>query len=302
MAAYTTYDQIGKAESVEDIIYDISPTDTPFLSLVKNEKVNARKFQWIEDALAAANADNKAAEGASASDATLTTPTVRENSCQILTKTINIAGTADAVKTYGRAKETAYQLGKALKEIKRDYEQAMVGVDNATVDAADGNAQAGTVREMDSISQMISTSVDAGGAATDALSEPKLLDLGATCYDNGSDPTIFMIKPADSRIVAGFSAASGRNREIQQATKLVNAIDLYVSPFGEYRVVLNRQMTTLGTHAYLIDPSMFRTCTLRPFSRTLLAKTGDNDRHFVVGEVSVKHNNYGDSGMITGLS
>jgi hypothetical protein len=47
---------------------------------------------------------------------------------------------------------------------------------------------------------------------------------------------------------------------------------------------------------------MFKQATLRPFTRTLLAKNGDADTHFVVGEVSVKHSNFSDSGMITGLS
>ena len=51
MAAYTTYDQVGLAESVEDVIHDITPVDCPFYSLVKNEKVNARTFEWIEDSL-----------------------------------------------------------------------------------------------------------------------------------------------------------------------------------------------------------------------------------------------------------
>ena len=37
-----------------------------------------------------------------------------------------------------------------------------------------------------------------------------------------------MIKPADAQIVAGFAAASGRNREIAQGKNLVNVIDLYV--------------------------------------------------------------------------
>ena len=109
-----------------------------------------------------------------------------------------------------------------------------------------------------------------------------------------------MIKPADARTVAGFSASSGRNREIADSKTLVNAIDLYVSPYGEYKVVLNRHMKT--DTALLIDPSMFRTCVLRPITRELLAKNGDSDRHFVVGEMSVKHMNFGDSVQITNLS
>ena len=128
-----------------------------------------------------------------------------------------------------------------------------------------------------------------------------MLTLGQNCYNNGSDPTVFMIKPADAQIVAGFTGASGRYRNINDGNKtLVNAIDLYVSPYGEYKVVLNRHQ--LSTHAFLIDPSMFRSVVLRPFTRELLGKTSDGDTHAIVGEYSLKHMNYGDSGMISGLS
>jgi hypothetical protein len=110
-----------------------------------------------------------------------------------------------------------------------------------------------------------------------------------------------MIAPKDAQIVAGFTAAAGRSREINDGNKtLVNAIDLYVSPYGEYRVILNRHLES--SHALLIDPTMFRSCVLRPFTRTLLAKLQDGDRHAIVGEYSLKHMSYSDSGMITDLS
>ena len=131
--------------------------------------------------------------------------------------------TADAVAIRS-SKETAYQLSKALKELKRDIEFAYVGQDNAAVTGGSS-----TAREMASASQIISTSVDAGSNATDALTEAKLLTLGQTCYTNGSEPSVFMIKPADAQIVAGFAASSGRNREFANSTELVNTIDLYVN-------------------------------------------------------------------------
>ena len=294
MATYTTYDQVGKKEDVSDIISSISPFATPCQSMFKNEKVTARTFSFLEDALAD-SAVNAAVEGADATMLSLTDATERTQNTQIMVKGFQVSATADAVATYGRAKETAHQLAKKLKEIKKDYEKAMVGVAQAAVA---GNAS--TARKMTSIINQISTTVDAGTNATDAMTEAKLLLAGQTAYDNGSEPDTFMIKPADAQIVAGFSAASGRNREIAQGKTLVNAIDLYVSPYGEYRVVLNRELLT--THALLIDPTMFKTCTLRPFTRTLLAKNGDSDRHHIVGEVSCKHTNFGDSVMITGLS
>lgn len=223
MSLYSTYDQVGKAEDVSDIITDISPTDTPFTTMVKSEKVSARTFEWQEDSLAAAG-NNAAIEGADASMATLSPTTMRTNNTQILTKAFQVSATADSIKTYGRAKETAYQLGKALKEIKRDLERAYVGVSNSAVTGSESAA-----REMASVDQQISTAVDAGSNATDALTEAKLLTLGETCFGNGSDPSVFMIKPADAQIVAGFTGASGRYRNFNDGTKtLVNVIDLYI--------------------------------------------------------------------------
>jgi hypothetical protein len=294
MATYTTYDQVGQAEDVSDIISDITPTDTPFFSMIKSEKISARTFEWLEDSLADA-AVNAAVEGADASMATLTAATSRTNTSQILTKAFQVSATADSIKTYGRAKETAYQLGRALKEIKRDVERAMVGVDQAAVPGSSSAA-----RKMASATQQISASTDAGSGSTDPLTEAKLLVAGQAAYTAGSEPSVLMVKPADSTIIAGFAAASGRNREFAQTKTLVNVIDLLVTPFGQYKVVLNRHQLT--THAFLVDPTMFKTAVLRPFSRTLLSKTGDSDKHFVVGEMSLKHTNFGDSHMITGLS
>jgi len=295
---FTTYNQVGIKEDVSDLITDISPSDTPFVSSLKNEKVSSRTYEWQEDALDAAAA-NAHAEGATAPAANQVATTMQNNTTQILMKSVSVSGTADAVATHGRAKETAYQLGKKLKEIKRDYERACVGIDNAAVVGDDASSP--TAREFKSASQMITRDVDAGGGSTDALTEGKLLELGQGCYEAGSEPTMLMIKPADALLVAGFvNTAAGRNREIQDSKTLVNAIELLVTPFGEYRVVINRHQAS--THAFLLDPTMWCTTTLRPFSRTLLAKDGDSDSHLIVGEVGLKHKSFADGGMISGLS
>ena len=223
MATYTTYNQVGKAEDVSDIITDITPTDTPMSTLMKSEKTHARVFEWQEDSLASA-AVNAAIEGADASMATLSPTTMRSNVTQILTKAFQISATADAIKTYGRAKETAYQMGKALKEIKRDQERAFVGVSQAAV-----TGTASAARKMASIDQMITNSTDAGSNATDPLTEAKLLVAGQDAFEKGSDPSVLMVKPADGLVIAGFTASAGRNREFASTKTLVNVIDLYVN-------------------------------------------------------------------------
>ena len=294
MTTLVTYAMVGVAEDVSSTIANISPSATPFQSMIKSEKVHSRTFEWLEDSLRA-SAATALVEGADSSMTAVGQPTTRSNTTQIIGESFQVSATSDAVKTHGRAKETAYNLAKVLKQVKLDVEKSMVGVSQAAV-----TGTASAARKMASIDQQISTTVDAGSNATDALTEAKLLELGQTCYTNGSDPSVLMIKPADSTIIAGFASSSNRQRDLADNKTLVNAIDVLVTSFGTYRVVLNREC--LATNAYLIDPSMFKQAVLRPFTRTLLAKTGDSDKHMVVGEVSVKHSQFADSGMITGLS
>ena len=190
------------------------------------------------------------------------------------------------------------QLGKALKEIKKDVEFAYVGASNAAVT---GNST--TAREMASADQLIdlSVSVDAGANATDPLTEAKLNTLGQAVYEAGGNPDTLMVKPADLLIIAGFASSSGRNRTFNDENKTLTAvIDLLVTPFGQYKVTLNR--VQMSTHAFLLDPSMWRSAVLRPFSRTLLARTGDSEKHFITYEGGLMHLNPKASGMITGLS
>jgi len=294
MAIYKTYEQIGLAEDVSNIISDITPTDTPMYSMIKSEKVHARQYQYQTDSLAAAAA-NAQLEGFTASAGTAIPTTMITGNTQILQKTFQVSATADAVKAYGRAKETAYQLSKALKEIKKDVEFAFVGASNA------GNVgNATTAREMDSADQLIgAANTTAGGTA--ALTEAMITTTGQNVYNNGGDATILMVKPADSLIISAFTGAAGRSREFNDGNKtLTNVVNLYVSPFGEYKVVLNRHQMT--DHAFLLDPSMWRTASLRPFARTLLAKTGDSDTHMVVGELGLMHKNPLGSGQINALT
>lgn len=307
---FKTYDQVGKKEDISDVITNISPTLTPFQSLLKSEKVANTVFGWQEDSLASV-ADNAKVEGFTASDDDLTATTLRQNYTQIMAKTVNVTATSDAVATYGRAKETAYQLSKKSAELKREFEYHLVGkAQNAA--AGDGstartfaNAFGTYVGGAAVIHADTTVTIDGNGATAGtpagALTEAAILEANQKLYENGSDASYIMVKPADSLIIANFDKASGRYREINDTNKtLVNAIDLYVSPFGEQKVVINRFIK--ATECLIFKPEMWRLVTLRPFTRELLAKTGDSDRHLIVGEFSLKHLNSKGSARITNLS
>jgi hypothetical protein len=298
---FKTYDQVGKKEDISDVISNIAPTATPFQSLIGQESVSNTVYQWQEDDLAAVAA-NAAVEGADGSDADLTPTTMRSNYTQIMSKTIKVSATADAVSTYGRAKETAYQLSKKSAELKREFEYALVGsARNAAAGTSSVARQFGNVWGNDAGGNaIINSAVITNNGTAAALTEAMILATNQKLYEAGGEASYLMIKPADSLIVAGFAAAAGRTRDFETGTKVVNVVDIYVSPFGTQKVVLNRFMK--ADAALLFDPANWKKAVLRPFSRTLLAKTGDADRHFIVGEFGLKHVNYKASGAITGLT
>jgi len=119
MATYQTYTSIGNREDLSDVIYNISPTETPFMSSIGKTKATATYHEWQTDSLAAAAA-NAVVEGDTASDITISPTTRVGNRTQISSKTIKISGTMEAINKAGRKSEKAYQLAKVSAEIKRE--------------------------------------------------------------------------------------------------------------------------------------------------------------------------------------
>lgn len=293
---FSTYDQVGLAEEVADVISNISPTKTPFLSSIGTEGIDSRHPEWQEDSLAAA-ADNAQVEGYTATEAACAPTVMRSNYTQIFDKTIKVSATAERVKKYGRKSEIAYQLSKRGAEAKRDLEYTLVGL----VQAAAVGDETSTARRMaSSFSQIAAGVTSSNGGTPRAFSEALVLDVAELVFNEGGETDILMIKPADSTIAADFAKASGRVRDPGNGTKVVNAVDLYISPFGEHKVVLNRFLKT--TEALMYSPDNWKRLVLRNWSRTKLAITGDNERHMLNGEFSLKHVNQKASGRITDLS
>lgn len=306
---FKTYDQVGIKEDISELISNISPTKTPFSAGLKSESVNNTIFQWQEDSLASVNLTNAKPEGFDAVDSDMAPTVMRSQYTQILSKTVRISQTADVVATYGRAKETAYQVSKASAELKRDLEGIMIGQAQDAAAGAGGAGIAASARKMGSVfgkdiqgNAIIAAAVTVDKtAAPAALSEQDILDVNQKLYTAGSEANVIMVKPSDALLIAAFTNSAGRNRVINDGVRtVVNAVDLYVSPYGEQKVIINRFIK--ADSALVYDTANFKQVTLRPWTRELLAKTGDADRHMIVGEFSLKHVNYSASGAIKGLT
>jgi len=100
-------------EDLSNVIYNISPEDTPFMSSVGRENVNNTYFEWQLDSLAAASSANAQIEG---DDATLDSRSATNrvgNYSQIARKVIGVSQTVEAVDKAGMKSYLAYEMAKA---------------------------------------------------------------------------------------------------------------------------------------------------------------------------------------------
>ena len=316
MAIYNAYDAIGLREDLTDIIYDISPTETPFMSSIGKTKATAVYHEWQTDSLAAATTNNAAVEGADASDATLSPTTRLGNYTQILQKTIKVSGTLDTVNKAGRKSEKSYQLAKASNELKRDLETILLA--NQGRSAGTTNS---TARKMGSLLSWIKTNSVAnttGDPTTIGVStrtdgtartftEALLKTVVAEVFASGGVPKILMVGATGKQKVSSFTGlsayrynvnAGGGGAGVGQAT-IVGAADVYLSDFGSMSVVPNRFMRTRD--ALVLDPEYAAIAYLRPFQTNELAKAGDADKTQILVECTLEVKNEAAHGIVADL-
>lgn len=295
MATFQTYQMVGIKEQVSDVITNLSPRKTPFQNGIGNEKVTQPLFQWQEDSLRAP-ATNAAVEGADASFITITPTVMRNNYTQIFTEAVQVSDRADIVSTYGRKREMAYQMAKSSAAIKRDREIALIG--NAQNKAAGSSSVASTLASFQQQLDSSTVTYSGAGDGSKPLTEALLVTALQSAFVAGAEPTRIMVTPSNSVVLAGFASAAGRYRTLtgSDAKTLVNVVNLYVSPFGEQKVEINRWLKAKNTLVY--DPDMWTNVTLRPWERKNLAKTGDSSKAMLLGEFSLKHKNFFASAAI----
>jgi hypothetical protein len=292
---FSSFDVVGKKEDVSDIISNITPTKVPFTSLVKSTSVHNTVFSWQEDELrdVAANAQ---VEGFTASATARAPTTLRENNTQIFQDTFSVTGTNDAISKYGRGKESAREAAKSSAALKLDLEAAYTELDSTPVKPAN-ISQAGVFKCVQR--QIDTANIIKTGSPSTKVTEVLYLDAAQALYDAGAEATITLVTPTNSRVFAGFTNASGRSRVINDDKKtIVNAVNLYVSPFGEEKIVLSRHMKSGDT--LLFSPEMWERVYLqgRNWFRETLAKVGDKMSMMIVGEFSLKHKNQKGSAMV----
>ena len=309
----STYDAIVNREDLIDMIYDISPTLTPFISGISRESATATNHQWQTDSLATAVSTNAVIEGEDATT-TAATPTVRlGNYTQISDKVPRVTRTQRKVDSAGRGDELDYQIMKSAKELKRDMEKTLLA-NKAKVVGSESVA-----RQCAGVESWLATNVDLGatgvaptGDGTDArttgtarsFTESMLKGVLSSIWDEGGEPDTIMvgstIKQALSGLVNGGNAGSAQRIVDGNASTVNTAIDIYVSDFGSLAVVPNRFQ--VQDSMLVLQMDMWSMATLADFQETPLAKTGDSDRVQLLSEYTLVAKNEKSSGIVADIT
>lgn len=266
-------------EDLADIIYNIAPTDTPFISGAGRGTATNAKTEWLTDTLAT-SASNYQLEGDDYAGEARTPPTRLHAYTQISAKALVVSGTQEVIDKAGRKSEIAYQLALQAKELKRDMERHCVGFATSADASALGagvseggsfpnSLGAGTpggARTCANLGTWIFTNVDANGtvapgqavtgqpddgdsrdpgvAAATALTEANLQAIILGAWNEGGNPRTILVNGANKQVISGFGGgtAAGAITKIDRTEDktLYTSIDVYVSDFGDHTVIPDR--------------------------------------------------------------
>ena len=162
---FDTYDSVGIREDLQDVIYSIAPTDTPFMSSAGREAVRNTLHEWQTDTLASAATNNAVIEGDEATLDAVTATARLSNSTQIMDKTVVITGTQEAVDKAGRASELAYQIAKKSKELKRDMEAILLANQVEVTGSASAARKFGSINAWIASNDVFNAADGASGSA-----------------------------------------------------------------------------------------------------------------------------------------
>jgi len=325
-------------EDLSDIIYNIAPTETPFISMAQRGTARNAKHEWLTDTLEDA-ASNFQIEADDYSGDDRNPPNRLHTYTQISAKALTVSGTQEVINKAGRKSEIAYLLSLQAKELKRDMERHALGFTTSAEATALGTVAGGgstypntlgsatAGRTTASVGTWIHTNDSTNGGTDVTVSNGQPSDGGANgardpgtprallestlkaqiraAWNEGGNPGTIIVDAFNKQVISSFTGGATKFDRTEDR-KLVTAIDIYVSDFGEHTVVPDRflvqPIAAEGTAAYILDMNYWGVHYLRPFMQTPLAKTGDAEKRLLLAEWSICSKNEKASAVIFDLT
>jgi len=303
--AFDTYSATSDRESLSNVIYNISPQATPFMSAIGKNSIKNVVFDWQTETLPTASGAGQL-EGFELSRAASTATSRVSNVAQISSRDATVTGSQQASDPAGKKSEMAHQLAIMAKALKRDMETALCQKGAKTT----GNAT--TARVTGGFESWITSNVsrgtngagNGGGAApTDgtqrALTEALLKSVLQDCFSNGGEPSMAICGPVNKQVISGFTGRSSA-RQMVDANTVEASVSIYASDFGELKIVpsnFSRERSLL-----LVDPDYAKVSYLRDFNTVDISTIGDAQTKMILCEYGLEMSNEAAHGIVADLT
>ena len=290
---------------MSDIIYNISPTDSPMLSAAGRNSIRNVVFDWQTEVIPAAVGTGQL-EGFELSRAASTATTRVTNVAMIQSRDSTSTGSQQASDPAGVKSQIAHFMALNAKALKRDMEMAMSG------NYAKVTGTVTAVRATRSFEAWLTSNVSAGsgganGSASAARTDGTKRDLTEalfkgvleTGFGNGADMSLAICGPYNKTVISGFTGRSSA-RQIIDATTVEASVSLYASDFGELKIVpsnFSRERSLL-----LVDPEYLAVSYLRDFKAIDIATIGDAITKLLVVEWGLQMSNQAAHGIVADLN
>ena len=303
---YDSYDMVGIREDLEDMIYDISPEETPFYTKASKAKAKNTFHEWQTDALRS-SADNAHIEGGDTAPEARAVTTRLGNYSQIFKNAVAIPGTDDGLNKAGRAREMAYQVLKIAKEQKLDIEKALFA--NQARSAGSSVAP----RRLAGVPAWLTTNTnfqsgnggaDPTGDGTNARTDdgtPTAFDqtkfdavMQAIWLAGGKPDTVYLSAFQMNKALTFTGNNNQRSNVTAESEKVIKHMSVYVTPWGTVEFMPTRE--NRSRDVFVMQDDMWGVGVLRATRNTELAKTGDSEKRQIITELTLICKNEKSSG------
>ncbi len=293
-----TYQDPARREDLLDVLTDVSPDETPLLTLFGTSTAKGTLHEWLTRGISRPVSVSSAIEGADPTFADLTAATRVNNVTHIINQPVQVSRTEQRVNVAGTGDPWAFQKQDALRQLKLKMEYAIL---NAT--KASGSS--GVARTMNGIDAFITSVVTARSSGT-SFSEQELNDMGADAYNTVSADKIFDMVLCTVKIKQAIAGFSGNSTRYIDATDrhLVKDVLVYDSAVGSHRIMHHRDVRNSAgsTTVYGLREEMYKVAYLDKPMFEELAKTGDADKGQWVTEFTLESLNEAASLKRTGYA
>lgn len=307
---FQAFSAIGNREDLTDAIYNVSPTETPLISLGQKTTSFAALHEWQSESLASTNVNNAVVEGDDAANQTLVATSRLTNFLQTSEKTIGISTIQEATRAAGRASEMAHQMVNYGLALRRDMETILC---NNTVAPSAGSTS--TARKLRALPSWYATNTSRGATgangtttttATDGtqrnFSESLFKTVLNSIYTNASiGEGMFAMAGPVNRANLSSQLSGGSTKFYRVESKSLTAtVTIYQSDFGDIKLIPNRFQRDRDLH--IINPEYIAISFLEKFREQDLAVTGLARRKQIWASYTLEMRNEAAHGVVADLN